>query len=161
IVCLRGLLPILFFGFVLDLPVLGLRILGRLIFGLLVLGSCISLFGKILYANFLTVADAQHHDDVVGLLLCQRIARDVPPVEITFRVVLHQAGVMFVLANHANLRRIGEDIFEAIAQPVGHVVAHHHDRSRRPGLLVFSLRLFRRWCTRAFAWLLLRVLIWL
>src|SRR5262249_50857699 len=65
----------------------------------------------------------------------------------------------FVLANDANLRRIGEDIFEAIGKPVGHVVAHHHDRTRRSDLLVFGLRFFRRRGTRAFALLLLRVLI--
>src|SRR5262249_38291930 len=67
--------------------------------------------------------------------------------------------VKLVLANDANLWRIREHIFEAIAKPVGHVVAHHHDRSRRPRLLVFPLRFFRRRGTRAFALLLLRVLI--
>src|SRR5262249_28101862 len=81
----------LFFDFPLGLPVLGLRILRRLIFSLLLLGSCISLFGKILVANVLTVAEAQHHDDVVDLLLRYRIARDVPPVEIAFSVVVQQA----------------------------------------------------------------------
>ena len=98
-----------------------------LILGLLFLGSCFSLFGDILFANVPTVAEAEHHDDVIGLLLRQRVARNMPPVEIAFTVVAQQAGEELVLADNANLWRIREDIFQAIAKPVGHVVAHHHD----------------------------------
>src|SRR5262249_29121647 len=72
IVGLGGLLPGPFFGLVL---------------GLLVLGSRFRFLDEILFANVLTIIDADHHNHVIGFLLSQRIARDVPPVEIAFRVV--------------------------------------------------------------------------
>ena len=69
----------------------------------LILGLCFCLFGKILFANLLAIANAKHHDYIVCFLLRQCIARDMPPVEIALAIVAQQPRIEFVLADNANL----------------------------------------------------------
>ena len=59
---------------------------------------------EVTLADVLTIADAEHHDDIICLFLRERIARNVPPVEVALRLVAQQAGVNLVLANDGDLR---------------------------------------------------------
>ena len=113
----------------------GLRLVQRILTGvllvLLVLGVLVGLFGQITLADILAVADAEHHDHVIGLFLREKIARDVPPVEIAFRLVAQQPGMNLVLADDADFRRVRKRVLQSIGEPIGHAVAHHHDRGGR------------------------------
>ena len=108
----------------------------------------VGFLGDILFADILPVADAEHHDHIIGLLGTEDVAGDAPPVEIAFDVVAEQAGINLVLANDADLGRVGERILKTIGQPVGHAVAEHHHRRRRRDLLGFRVQLARGRRTR-------------
>ena len=124
--------------------ILFLRTLVGVFFVLLFLGVLVGLFGQIALADVLAVADAEHHDHVVGLLLREDIARDVPPVEIAFRLVAQQAGIYLVLTDDGDFRRVRKRVFQSIGEPVGHAVAHHHDRRRGRGCIRIRLARARR-----------------
>src|SRR6185437_1096240 len=63
----------------------------------------IRFFGEIALADVLAVADAQHHDHVIGLFLRENIARHVPPIEIALGLVTQQTGMNLVLADDGDL----------------------------------------------------------
>src|SRR6185369_1425399 len=65
----------------------GSGLVGRLLLG----GFLLGFLGEVLLTDVLAVADAEHHDDVVRLLLPQQVARDVPPVEVVLGIVAQQA----------------------------------------------------------------------
>ena len=72
--------------------ILVLRVLIRGLGGLiLVLLFLVGFLGQVPFANALAIADAQHHHDVICFFLGQRVARDMPPVEIAFLFVAQQA----------------------------------------------------------------------
>ncbi len=64
-----------------------LLVAGLLTFGLLFF----RLLGEIFFPDVLAVADADHHDDVVRLLLGEDVAHDMPPIEVALGVVAQQA----------------------------------------------------------------------
>jgi hypothetical protein len=99
-----------------------LRVFRLLLFGL---------FRKIFFADVVAVADAEHHDDVVGFFPRENIARDMPPIEVALDVVAQQAGIIFVLAVDGDFRLVSERIFKPVGQPVRHAVADDHDGGRR------------------------------
>ena len=139
LVLIVGLIFIFLVGVFAVLLVLG-------VFG--VFGVLFRFFGKVALADVLPVANAEHHNHVVGFVLRQQIARDMPPVEIALGLVAQQPGIDLVLAHDADFRRIRERVLQAISEPVGHAVAHDHDRGRRRRRV--RIRFVRRWRARRF-----------
>src|SRR6185503_11677618 len=94
--------------------------------------------GDVALADALAIGNAKHHDHVVGLVLGQQLARDVPPVEVALGLIADEAGVEFVQAHHGDLGRVSEGILQPVGQPVGHAVAHDDNagggRDRAVGL---------------------------
>src|SRR6185312_4423723 len=116
----------------------------RVLLVLLFLGALLGFLGEIALTDVLAVADAEHHDDVVRLLLMEDVAGDVPPVEVVLGIVAQQAGVQLVLAQDRDLGRIREGVLETVGEPVGHAVAHDDDRRRRRYLIGLGVGLARR-----------------
>ena len=119
---------------------LGVALVGRLVAGLRVFRLLLfGFFGEIFFADVLAVADAEHHDHVIGFFLGEDVARDVPPIEIALGVVAQQAGIIFVLTVDGDFRLIGKCVFQPVSQPVGHAVADDDDGGRGRDAL-FGLR---------------------
>src|SRR5262249_10272736 len=59
------------------------------------------------------------------------LARHLRPLgAVAARVITDQAGIGAMLAHHRDLRLFGKRVLEAIGQPIGIGVTHHHDRGR-------------------------------
>src|SRR5579864_7032210 len=54
-----------------------------------------------------------------------------------------------VAAKYGDFGRIGKCIFQPVGKPIGHGVAHHHDRAGGRHRLGFRIRLARAWRARA------------
>ncbi len=87
----------------------------------------------------LPVARSDHHHDEIGFLGREDFFGGLRPIEFLAGFSADQAAEGAVLAGNSDLRRLGERIFEAEAEPVGHGIAHDHH-----GLGGRTLRLARR-----------------
>ena len=78
------------------LLIVGLLFILRILIGsglvrlVLFLLFVVGFFSEIAFADALTIGNAEHHDDIVRLLLREGVARNVPPVEVPLCLVSQQ-----------------------------------------------------------------------
>src|SRR5262245_7798060 len=110
-----------------------------------------------LLADRLAIVVADHHDDELGFLGGDDLARHLRPLDVAARVVADEAGIGAMLAHDRNLGFLGKCVLEPVGQPVRVAIAHHHDRGG--GLRLFLRRRRRaRIVDRRFAFLRAAVL---
>ena len=78
-------------------------------------------------ADRLAVVDADHHDDEFRLFGRDDFARNLRPFGLAAGLVTDEARGGAMLAHNAEFRLLGERVLEAVGEPIGHGVAHHHD----------------------------------
>ena len=85
------------------------------------------------FADAAAVGEPDHHHDVVRLLGVEQVARRRGPViRLVAGIDADQSRIGAMLAQDADLGRVGECFFQPEGKPVGHRVAEHHDlRGRR------------------------------
>jgi hypothetical protein len=96
-----------------------------------------------LLADCLAIVVADHHDDQLGFVGGDDLARHLRPLDVAAGVVADEAGIGAMLAHDRNLGLLRKCVLEPVGQPVRVGVAHHHDRG---GGLRLLLR--RRWRAR-------------
>ena len=92
-------------------------------------------------ADRLAVVEAEHDDDDVRLLGGEDALRRGSPIGgLALGLILDQAGVDFVFADHAHIGLFGIGVLKAVSQPVRHRVAEHQHISLRYGLALLLRR---------------------
>ena len=86
----------------------------------------------------LPVVHADHHHDEIGLLGREDFLGALRPVEFLLGFRADQPAIGAMLADDAELGRLGKQILEAVSEPVGHRIAHDHHGLR--GGLRFARR---------------------
>ena len=83
-----------------------------------------------LLAHRLTIVIADHHDDNLGSLGSNDLARNLWPLGITPCVIADEAGLGAMFANDADLGLLGVRILKPIGEPVGVSISHDYDLDR-------------------------------
>ncbi len=83
-----------------------------------------------LFADGLAIVVSDHHDDELGLLGRDNLARHLRPFAIAALIVADETGSGAVFAHDADLGLLGKGIFKPVGNPVGVGIAHHHDLDR-------------------------------
>src|SRR5262249_54532861 len=120
------------------------------------------------FADRLTVVDANHHHDELGLVGGERFLYRRDPITVAPWVVADQSGIGAILAQDGKFWLLRKGVFEAVGEPVGHGVADDHDGGRR-GSVGLALRRRRTRIVRGRLALLVgaaepaseRVIVWL
>src|SRR5215471_1567339 len=83
-----------------------------------------------LLTNGLAIIVSDHHDDEVGLLRSDDLARHLRPLAIAALIVMNETGIGAVFAHDADFGLLGKGIFKPIGKPVSVGITHHHDLNR-------------------------------
>src|SRR5262249_2686653 len=83
-----------------------------------------------LLTDGLAIVVPDHHDDELGFLGSDDLARQLRPFDIAALIVADETGRGAMFAHDADLGLLGKGIFKPVGKPVGVGIAHHHDLDR-------------------------------
>jgi len=101
------------------------------------------------FTDRLAIVVSDHHDDEIGFLGGDDLARHLRPFAIATPIVTNETGIGAVFAHDADIGPLGKSLFKPVGQPVSVRIAHYHDLDR--GILA---RRGRRWRVGVIRWLL-------
>jgi hypothetical protein len=81
-----------------------------------------------------SIVISDHHDDELGFLGGDDLARHLQPFALAALIVTNETGIGAMFAHDADLGLLGKGIFKPVGKPVSVRIAHHHDLGR--GILV-------------------------
>src|SRR5262249_2351886 len=81
-------------------------------------------------ADGLAIVVSDHHDDEVGLLRSDDLARHLRPLAIAALIVTNETGIGAMFTHDADLGLLGKGIFKPVGKPVSVRIARHHDLDR-------------------------------
>src|SRR6266478_5928132 len=85
---------------------------------------------RCLLMDGLVIVVSDHHDNEVGFLGSDNLARHLWPFAIAAPIVPDETGIGAMFAHDADLGLLGKSIFEPEGKPVSVRITHHHDLDR-------------------------------